>query len=175
MTNSQTLLSGLIDWLTALWHISTERLLEPRNVAKKIWSRFVAKYNCVWGNADWPTSWHISTKSYQWQWKCGCSLTSCPGHYQDWFYTAYLWTYTQGQHDWFNSNCERWSNLYIITVRRFYLLLRSTFKASIINKYSFQQINSMNMGAFHSCMLQSERCDKELCVNADGFTDLIDS
>jgi len=21
----------------------------------------------------------ISTKSYQWQWKCGCSLTSCPG------------------------------------------------------------------------------------------------
>jgi len=24
----------LIDWLTALWHISTERLLVPRNVAK---------------------------------------------------------------------------------------------------------------------------------------------
>jgi len=38
------------------------------------------KYNCVWRNADWPAPWHISTKSYQWQWKCGCSLTSCSGH-----------------------------------------------------------------------------------------------
>jgi len=35
----------------------------------------------VWRNADWPASWHISTKSYQWQCKCGCSLTSCPGQY----------------------------------------------------------------------------------------------
>jgi len=67
-----------IDWLIALRHISTERLLGPRNVAK-IWSRFVDKYNRVWRNADWPASWHISTKSYQWQWKCGWSLTSCPG------------------------------------------------------------------------------------------------
>jgi len=54
------------------------------DVIKKIdwmllWSRFVNKYNCAWRNADWPASWHISTKSYQWQWKCGCSLTSCPG------------------------------------------------------------------------------------------------
>jgi len=45
-----------------LRHISTERLLLPS----------------VWRKADWPASWHISTKSYQWQWKCGCSLTSCP-------------------------------------------------------------------------------------------------
>jgi len=37
----------------------------------KIWSKFVDKYNCVWRNADWSASWHISTKSYQWQWKCG--------------------------------------------------------------------------------------------------------
>jgi len=28
-----------------------------------------------------PASWHIITKSYQWQFKCGCSLTSCPGHH----------------------------------------------------------------------------------------------
>jgi len=42
------------DWLTALRHISTERLLVPRNVANKIWSRFVDKYNCVWRNADRP-------------------------------------------------------------------------------------------------------------------------
>jgi len=46
-----------------------------------IWSKFVDKYNCVWRNADWPASWHISTKSYHWQWRCGCSLTSCSGHY----------------------------------------------------------------------------------------------
>jgi len=26
----------------------------------------------------------ISTKSYHWQWKCGCSLTSCPGHHSVW-------------------------------------------------------------------------------------------
>jgi len=45
----------------------------------KIWSRFVHKYNYVWRNSDWLASWHISTKSYQWQWKCGCSLTLCPG------------------------------------------------------------------------------------------------
>jgi len=47
-----------------------------------IWSRFLYrldKDNCVWRNADWPASWHISTKSYRWQWKSGCSLTSCPG------------------------------------------------------------------------------------------------
>jgi len=50
----------------------------------KIWSRFVDKYNCVWRNADWPASWNISTKSYQWQWTCGCSLTSCPGHQLVW-------------------------------------------------------------------------------------------
>jgi len=31
-------------------------------------------------DADWLASWHISTKSYQWQWKCGCSFTSSPGH-----------------------------------------------------------------------------------------------
>jgi len=46
-----------------------------------VWSRFVDKYTCVWRNADWPASWHISTKSYQWQWKCGCSFASCPGHH----------------------------------------------------------------------------------------------
>jgi len=73
-----------VDWLTALRHISTERLLVPRDVAKEIWSRFVDKYNCVWRNADWPASWDISTKRYQWQWKCGCSLTSCPRHHSVW-------------------------------------------------------------------------------------------
>jgi len=47
-------------------------------------SRFVDTYNCVWKNADWSALWHISTKSYQWQWKCGCSLTSCTGHHSEW-------------------------------------------------------------------------------------------
>jgi len=74
-----SLVTSKIDWLTALRHISTERLLVPiRNVASlnKIWSSFADKCNCVWRNADWPASWPISTKNYQWQWKCGCSLTS---------------------------------------------------------------------------------------------------
>jgi len=35
----------------------------------------------LWWNADQPASWHNSTKSYQWQLKCRCSLTSCPGLY----------------------------------------------------------------------------------------------
>jgi len=50
----------------------------------KILSRFIDKYKCAWRNADWPASWHISTKSYQWQWKCGCSLTSWPGDHSVW-------------------------------------------------------------------------------------------
>jgi len=48
-------------------------------VEHMIWSRFVDKYNSVWRNAEWPASRHISTKSYQWQWKWGCSLMLCPG------------------------------------------------------------------------------------------------
>jgi len=36
-----------------------------------MWSKFVDKYNCVWRNADWLSSWHISTKSYLWQWLIG--------------------------------------------------------------------------------------------------------
>jgi len=50
----------------------------------KIWSRLVDKYNCVWRNTNWPASCHISTKSYQWLWNYGCSLTSCPGHLSVW-------------------------------------------------------------------------------------------
>jgi len=58
----------LIDWLTALRHISTDRHRQcQETLLNKIWSRFVDKYNCVWRNADWPALWHItdiSTKSY---------------------------------------------------------------------------------------------------------------
>jgi len=74
----------LVDWMTALRRISTERLFRQETLLNKIWSRFVDKYNCIWRKADWPASWHISTKSYQWQWKCRCNLTSCSGHHSVW-------------------------------------------------------------------------------------------
>jgi len=61
-----------------------QRIINIKTLLNKIWSRFIDKYNCVWRNADWLASWHISTKIYQWQWKCGCSLTSCPWHHSVW-------------------------------------------------------------------------------------------
>jgi len=76
---------GKIDWLIdwfiywLLYGTSAQKgYWCQETLLNKIWSRFVDKYNCVWRNANWPASWHISTKTYQWQWKCGCSLTSCP-------------------------------------------------------------------------------------------------
>jgi len=56
-----TKLDWLIDcWLTALWHISTERLCKETLQNKiGIWWRFVDKNNCVWRNADWPALWHL--------------------------------------------------------------------------------------------------------------------
>jgi len=45
----------------------------------------------------------------------------------------------------------------------------------IINKYSYRRINSMNIDAFLSSMLQSKLFDEDLCVNVNEFADLIDS
>jgi len=70
----------LIDWLTALRHISTEKLLVPRNVTKldmikiRIWIQLCMK-KC----------WLAGLMTHQYKklpvtMKCGCSLTSCPGH-----------------------------------------------------------------------------------------------
>jgi len=80
----------LIDW--PLYGKSAQKGYKwQETLLNKIWSSFVDKYNCVWRNADWPASWHINTKSYQWQWKCGCSLTSCFGHHSVWMqFNAWL-------------------------------------------------------------------------------------
>jgi len=75
-------INWLIDCFTAHQHRKAIRCQET--LLNKIWSSFVDKYNCVWRNADWPTSRQINTKSYQWQWKCGCSLTSYRGHHSVW-------------------------------------------------------------------------------------------
>jgi len=71
--------SGFPDWLIEwlLYGTSAQKgYWCQETLLNQIWSRFVDKYNCIWRNVDWPASWHISTKSYQWRWKCGCSLTS---------------------------------------------------------------------------------------------------
>ena len=45
----------------------------------------------------------------------------------------------------------------------------------IINKYSFRRINSIDIDAFRSSMLESKLLDEDLCVNVDEFADLIES
>jgi len=68
---------GGLDWLIDCYSAHQHR--KAVSAKKRCYIKFVDKYNCMWRNADWSASWHMSTKSYQWQWKCGCSLTSCPG------------------------------------------------------------------------------------------------
>jgi len=53
-----------IDWLIGCFtaHQHRKAITSQEMLLNKIWWRFVYKYNCVWRNADWPASWHISTK-----------------------------------------------------------------------------------------------------------------
>jgi len=71
----------VVDWWTALRHISTERLLVPRNVTKldmikiRRWIQLCMKKRWLAG---------LMTHKYKKlpvTMKCGCSLTSCPGHW----------------------------------------------------------------------------------------------
>jgi len=59
-------------WWISLRHISTERLLVPRDVAALL----TTAYDETFTGRPHDTS---VQKSYQWQWKCGCSLS----HAQD--------------------------------------------------------------------------------------------
>jgi len=107
----------LIEYFMAVWHFSTERLLVPRNV--KILSSFVDKYKFVWRDADWPASWHISTKSYQWQWKCRWSLASCPGHHSVWMqFNVLLKTCKQE-----TGECNLCTSMYSCQLLRIYVTL----------------------------------------------------
>jgi len=93
------LIDWLIDWL--LYGTSAQKgYYCQKTLLNKIWSRLIDKYNCVWRNADWPVSWHISTKSYQWQWKCRCSLTLCPGRHSVWMQFNVMPTTQQHQTPW---------------------------------------------------------------------------
>jgi len=73
-----------IDWLTALRHISTERLLVPRNVTKLDMIKIRR-----WIQLCMKKRWLASLMTHQYKklpvtMKCGCSLTSCPGHHSAW-------------------------------------------------------------------------------------------
>jgi len=70
-----------IDWLIALRHISTLRLLVPRNVTKLDMIKICRRIQlCM--KIHWLAG--LMTHQYKKQpvtMKCGCSLTSCPGHH----------------------------------------------------------------------------------------------
>jgi len=93
--------------------------------------------------------WHNSTKSYQWQWKCGCSLTSCPGHHSVWMQ--------------FNVMPRTHA---VIASQRISALVLNKHYQTMLTDSSYQQFNSSNP----SCLAEHSRTTLMRRISSASWT-----